>query len=115
MKKRIGHLLSVLGAGVASMALLQCSSSSTGGSPDGGTTGAGGAATGAGTTGAKGKGCNEVGACAASASCRALSTCIGNCADQTCANNCVAQNPQGAAAIDPLLTCLQTNCATECQ
>jgi hypothetical protein len=62
----------------------------------------------------KGMCCNETNACANDASCVALLNCIAGCADATCAQNCSSQNPNGLTALQPLLTCTQTKCGTQC-
>ncbi len=47
---------------------------------------------------------------------KALLACYGTCTsgDTACTSACDTQNPQGAAILDTLNTCMQSQCATEC-
>jgi hypothetical protein len=56
--------------------------------------------------------CPELDAC--DDACAALTTCIGNCDDSTCANTCVTTYPAGAVGFNALSTCYQARCATPC-
>jgi hypothetical protein len=45
-------------------------------------------------------------ACAADQACNALLDCLSACTDQTCANNCAAQNPGGQQTYMAAMTCV---------
>src|SRR5258705_576308 len=66
------------------------------------------------TTCLKSKCCSEINACASDAQCAGLSMCAAACADNACIQNCFNQFPQGLNALQAILDCQMTNCATEC-
>lgn len=54
-------------------------------------------------------------ACETDPSCSALLDCLSTCADQTCADDCAAQNPDGQAGYMALVTCVLCDaCPVSC-
>ena len=66
---------------------------------------------------AKSKCCDEVLACNNSSDCKALQACIAPCAqdDFVCIGTCSEAHSKGAALLQEVGSCAQTNCKTECQ
>lgn len=54
----------------------------------------------------------ETKACAADAACKKRLDCMNACADAACQNKCISDNPTTKG--DDLITCVLTNCKTEC-
>lgn len=58
--------------------------------------------------------CDSWDACASNADCTSFMSCFLNCQDEACANACQAQNPTGAQAFQPFVSCLSNSCESEC-
>jgi len=53
-------------------------------------------------------------ACASRGACQGILICIEDCADDACANACLAEDAEGAALYEAVVACIDAECANAC-